>query len=131
MKLNNLLFLAAILLTLTSCLEEKLAFTVEASPVLGLIEAAPAAEGMIAYVGTFYELDKSGILDNNIGIDSIPVAGLELKVETQRRDALQTIVTGADGTATFTMEADDLQDVTRLEWTGTFEGKAFRILKNL
>jgi hypothetical protein len=131
MKLNNILLLAIVFLSLTSCLEEKLAFTVEAAPVLGLIEAAPAAEGMVAYVGTFYALDKSGILDNNVGIDSIPVSGLELKVETQGRDALQTVITGADGSATFTIETTALEDVTRLEWAGTFEGKAFRILKRL
>lgn len=131
MKLKNILLLAAILFSLSSCLEEKLAFTVEASPVLGVIEAAPAAEGMVAYTGTFYELDKSGILDNSVGIDSIPVSGLELKVETQGRDELQTVMTDTDGSATFTIEADELDGVSRLEWAGTYEGKAFRILKNL
>ncbi len=131
MKIYIILFLSAALLSLTSCLEEKLAYTVEAAPVLGVIEAAPADEGMVAYVGTFYELDKSGILDNSIGIDSIPVSGLELKIETQGRDALQTVMTGADGSATFMIEADELMGVTRLEWAGTFEGMPFRILKNL
>lgn len=130
MKLN-LLILTVLLLSFTSCLEEELAFTVEASPVLGIIEASPATEGMVAYVGTFYKLDKSGLLDSNIGIDSIPVSGLELKVETQGRDALQTVMTGTDGSATFTIGADELVGVTRLEWAGTFEGKPFRILKNL
>ena len=32
---------------------------------------------MTAY---FYELDKSGILDHTVGIDSIPVADLSLEV---------------------------------------------------
>lgn len=125
------LFAAALFFFTTSCVEEKLAFTVVESPVLGLIAETPADEGMVAFTGTFYELDKSGILDQNIGIDSIPVAGLELRVESQERTLLQTIVTAADGTTVFEMPATELEGVTRLEWAGTYDGQVFRILKNL
>ncbi len=131
MKLHSLLFILPLLLVLTSCVDEELAFTVEASPVLGLIEPTTAADGMIAYTGTFYELDKSGILDNNIGIDSIPVSGLELSVTSQTRDVLQMLMTDGDGRATITVAADELIGATRLEWAGTHKGSAFRILKPL
>ena len=119
------------LLAFTSCLKEELAFTVDAAPVLGLIQATTAPEGMVAYEGTFYELDKSGILDADVGIDSIPVAGLELKVFSQNADLLQTIVTDAAGKTTLMVAADALTGVTRLEWTGTYDGRNFRVLKGL
>jgi len=127
---SSLIFYFLLLLAFTSCVEEKLAFTVDASPVLGLIDLAPAEEGMVAYTATFYELDKTGILDQNVGIDSIPLAGLELRVESQERALLQTVMTDAAGIATFEMAANELDGVSRLEWAGTFNGQVFRILKN-
>ena len=129
--MHPLLLILPLLLVFTSCVNEELAFTVEASPVLGLIEPATSTDGMLSYTGTFYELDKSGILDNNIGIDSIPVSGLELSISSQTREVLQTVMTDGEGRATFTVAADELTGVTRLEWAGTHNGLAFRILKSL
>src|SRR5690606_20530179 len=34
---------------------------------------------------SFYELDKSGILDHNIGIDSIPVSNLSIRFRSEER----------------------------------------------
>ncbi|MEM1356741.1 MAG: hypothetical protein AAGF89_00975 [Bacteroidota bacterium] len=131
MKINTLLTALLLLLLTTACTEEKLAFEVKAAPVLGIIEAAPAEADMVAFSGTFYELNKDGILDQAIGIDSIPVTGLEIKVFSQDSDLLETLTTDATGTTLFEAPAADLTGVSRLEWTGTYNGTNFRILKNL
>ncbi len=120
------------LLLLCSCIDDEMAFTVEASPVKGEIAAlADPPQGMVAYEGTFTELNKDGILDVNVGIIATPVPGLELRVYSQVQNLLQTVVTDANGKATFSVPSADLTGVSRLEWAGSFNGKAFRILTNL
>ena len=121
-----------LLFMLTACLDDELAFTVEASPVKAdIVKVDSTADGMVAYVGTFTELDKDGILDVNVGIIATPVPGLELDVYSQTQVLLETVVTDASGQTTFSVPADRLDGVTRLEWSGTFNGSAFRILTNL
>ena len=120
------------LLFLCSCIDDEMAFTVEASPVKAdIVAVADAPQGTVAYEGTFTELDKDGILDYTVGIIATPVPDLELKVYSQTQDLLQTVVTDASGKTVFSVAAADLTGVTRLEWSGSFQGKAFRILTNL
>ncbi len=130
--MNKLFLLLPLLLLLCSCIDDELAFTVEASPVQGVITAiADAPAGMVSYAGTFTRLNKDGILDHRVGIVATPVADLELTVYSQTQDPLQTLVTDTAGRTIFSVPATELTGVTRLEWAGTLDGKAFRILTNL
>ncbi|MGB3800713.1 MAG: hypothetical protein WA952_12935 [Lewinella sp.] len=131
--MKQLLFLLLPLSFLTtSCLEDENAFTVEASPVKADIQmVSDPADETVIYQGTFTELDKDGILDHNVGIVASPVSNLELSVTDQEQNLLERIVTDTDGMATFSVAAASLTGVTRLEWAGTYNGKAFRILKNM
>ncbi|WP_157974581.1 hypothetical protein [Lewinella sp. IMCC34183] len=120
------------LFLLTACLDDEMAYTVEASPVKAdIVRVADAPSGTVAFTGTFTELDKDGILDYNVGIIATPVPDLELAIYSQTQDLLTTVVTGTDGTVELSLPVDDLEGVTRLEWAGTYGGKAFRILSNL
>jgi hypothetical protein len=46
---------------------------------------------------SFYELDKTGILDNTVGIDSIPVAGLAIRFTKRDGTLISELTTDADG----------------------------------
>ncbi|WP_104418151.1 peptidase associated/transthyretin-like domain-containing protein [Neolewinella xylanilytica] len=126
------LFLLPLSFLTTACLEDENAFTVEASPVKAdILMVSDPADETVVYQGTFTELDKDGILDATVGIIATPVANLELSITDQEQNLLESIVTDADGRATFSVAAASLAGVTRLEWAGSYNGKAFRILKNL
>ena len=127
----NYYFLLPCLL-LTSCLDDELTFTVEASPVKAdIVRLMDSPADLVEFTATFTELDKGGILDVNVGIVATPVPDLELQVFSQTQDLLATVVTDAAGETTLTLPTSDLQGVSRLEWAGTYDGKAFRILTNL
>jgi len=65
------------------CEEDELAFDIVASPVLAVFEDVESVSANeIAVMATFYELDKSGILDKNVGIDSMRIANLPVEVFT-------------------------------------------------
>jgi hypothetical protein len=89
---------------------------------------------------TVYELDKSGILDHTVGIDSIPVPGL--KIIFSKRDGTGPIevISGSDGKVTIstTWEALGVSDVQtiatsqpaktitiNLTWTGEYKNQSF------
>ncbi|THH39309.1 hypothetical protein [Neolewinella litorea] len=130
--MKNLLLLLLPLLLLTACLDDEMAFTVEASPLKAeIVRLDNADPGTIAYAAVFTELDKDGILDHQVGIVATPAANLELDVYSQTQTLLQTVVTDADGRAVFSVPFADIEGVTRLEWSGSYRGKAFRILTNL
>lgn len=75
---------------------------------------------------TFYELDKSGIMDHTIGIDSIPISNLNVKVFSG--DALiGDFTTDAEGT--FIVTYDPAVLTSALEWVGTYNEITFRIKK--
>ncbi|MCP9234533.1 hypothetical protein [Lewinella sp. JB7] len=132
MKSLRTLFLLPVMLLFTACLDDELAFTVVASPVNADIErVADAPDGTVAYRATFTELDKTGILDVNVGIIATPVVDLELRIFSQTQDLLETLTTDASGQTLFSVPAASLTGVTRLEWSGTYDGAAFRIITNL
>ncbi|NJB87459.1 hypothetical protein GGR26_003239 [Lewinella marina] len=132
MKFIYLLLLLLLLLPLTSCLDDEMAFTVEASPLKAeIVRLDDAPDGTVSYRATFTELDKEGILDANVGIISTPAAGLELTVYSQTQTALETVITDDAGQVVFSAPTATLQGVSRLEWAGTYQGKAFRLLTNL
>nr|WKN35828.1 hypothetical protein K4G66_26010 [Tunicatimonas sp. TK19036] len=110
----------AAVIMFSSCEEEPdMAFDRVASPVL--LEVESVDDGVQA---TFYELDKTGILDHTVGIDSIPVPNLSLEVF-------------GDGTSmgNFTTDTNGIVMVPNemgygsLEWVGAYKGVSFRIIK--
>ena len=130
--MNYLYLLLLPCFLLTSCLDDELAFTVEASPVRAdILRLTDSPADLVEFTAIFTELDKDGILDVSVGIIATPVPNLELQVFSQIQDLLATVVTDAAGETTLTLPATDLQGVSRLEWAGTYDGKAFRILTNL
>jgi uncharacterized lipoprotein NlpE involved in copper resistance len=114
------LLAAMIIVTLMGCEDESdMAVNKVASPVLLMVEDTSADE-IIAFV---YELDKSGILDHTIGIDSIPVANLSIEVFAS---------TASIGV--FTTDSNGSFRVTYIgakpnEYAGIHKGIAFRIKK--
>ncbi len=127
-----LLLLIPLSLLTNSCLEDENAFTVEASPVKAEINMiSDPTDETIIYEGTFTELDKAAILDVNVGIVATPVVNLQISVTDQEQNVLESLTTDAEGMAVLSLDASSLTGVTRLEWAGTYDGKAFRILKNL
>lgn len=74
---------------------------------------------------TFYDLDKSGILDKNVGIIYNPISSLTVEV---LRDgaSLGTFTTGSDGSFTV-----PIADGVPGEFAGNYDGIAFRIFKGL
>lgn len=131
MRIQNIFLLILIGSLLGACSKDDLAFDIIESPVLAEFEAMSDAEpGKIKIKATFYDLDKSGILDHTIGIDSIPVAGLDVKVFVFESSLVSELTTGADGTVIFEQEVSNLLGAGRLEWTGVYDDTPFRIYQN-
>jgi hypothetical protein len=115
-----ILLAAMIVVSITSCEDvSDMAVNKVASPVLLDIKNTGTNE-VTAY---FYELDKTGILDYTVGIDSIPVADLSIEVfaasasvGTFTTDALGSFVVSYTGTKP-------------TEYAGSHKGIAFRIKK--
>ncbi|MEQ9441977.1 MAG: hypothetical protein RIG62_23255 [Cyclobacteriaceae bacterium] len=120
MKKLYSLFLTAFfgLILFSSCEEEPdMAFDRVASPVLLVTTPVSSSETQ----ATFYELDKSGILDQNVGIDSIPVPNLNIEV-----------LSGGTSIGTFTTDASGyfvVPDSGSFEWVGVYKETAFRFIK--
>lgn len=134
MKIKNIfqLLLVAIVAStvLTSCLEEELAFDVVESPVLAIFDEMSAEEGMIKVKATFYELDKSNILDYEIGIDSTEISGLPISVFIEESNLVQELMTDSEGAVIFESSLDALSGNSRLEWVGNYSDTNFRIYYN-
>jgi hypothetical protein len=106
--------------SITSCEDESdMAVNKVASPILLDVKNTGANE-VTAY---FYELDKSGILDHTVGIDSIPVANLAIEVFASS-SAVGTFTT--DGAGSFVVTYVGTKPN---EYSGSHKGIAFRIKK--
>lgn len=117
-------------LVFTSCLKDDLAFDVIESPVLAVFEDMTGGTDNLTVKATFYDLDKSGILDNSIGIDSIPVSNLEISVFILSNQLVETLTTDANGAVVFDAPLTDLAGSSRLEWVGKHDDIDFRIFHN-
>ncbi|WP_162416170.1 hypothetical protein [Cyclobacterium roseum] len=139
-KLINKLTILGVVIAVFSCVEaEDLATPNVAAPVLVVLEGNEfdAATG-VAVAGSFYELDKSGILDRNIGIDSIPVSGLEVTVFMDQTNEIGTLTTDSQGKILFENPWSSLGlsepssgSQIRLEFAGTHNDIAFRKFHNV
>jgi hypothetical protein len=115
-----LLLIAMIIVTLTGCEDvSDMAVNKVAAPVLLDVKNSGASE-VTAY---FYELDKSGILDHTVGIDSIPLAGLAIEVFAANAP-LGVFTTDAEGSFIVTYTGTKPN-----EYAGTHKGIGFRIKK--
>ncbi len=84
------------------------------------------------------ELNKAGLLDNKVGIDSIPVTGLALKLTLRNGTAVGDLTTDGKGRATITKAWADLGVATPksgntvlLTWTGAHKSQAFSRLSRV
>jgi hypothetical protein len=112
------LLCAMILVTITSCEDESdMAINKVASPVL--LDIKSGTGEVTAY---FFELDKSGILDHTIGIDSIPLANLQVEVFASSA-SIGVFTTDANGS--FLISYSDKRPT---EYAGEYKGIAFRFL---
>ena len=131
-KLSYIIFFCMLTICLSGCLEEELAFEVLESPVLGLFEEmAPAADNSLKLKATFYELDKTNILDHTKGIDSIPLSGLRIQVYVRETELVGEYSTDSNGEIIFEEDYSLFQGSSRLEWAGMHKEIPFRIYKNL
>lgn len=113
-----------------SCQENDLAFDIIESPVLATFEMLDSDDATLAVKATFFDLDKSGILDQSIGIDSTRISGLPIEVFINESTLVESFVTDSNGEVVFEEPVSDLLGTGRLEWTGTFDGTPFRIYQN-
>lgn len=114
------LLIAMIIITIAGCDDvSDMAVNKVPSPVLLELESTAPDEVR----AVFYELDKSGILDNTVGIDSIPVNNLSIEVFAAKT-SVGVFTTGADGAFTITYTGPKPN-----EFAGVHKGIAFRIIK--
>jgi len=119
-KVILILLAAMIVVSITSCENESdMAVNKVASPILLDVKNTGTNE-VTAY---FYELDKSGILDHTVGIDSIPVSNLAIDVFASSA-AVGTFTT--DGAGSFVISYVGTKPN---EYAGSHKGIAFRIKK--
>ena len=115
-----ILLAAMIVVSVTSCEDvSDMAVNKVASPVLLDVKST----GINEVTASFYELDKSGILDYTVGIDSIPVADLSIEVFAASA-SVGTFTT--DGSGSFIVSYTGTKPN---EYAGSHKGIAFRIKK--
>lgn len=133
MKNMHKILISFLLLAIISGCEETSDMAVDrvASPVLAVLEEPDTVGNIISIKASFYELDKSGILDQNVSIDSIPVTNLPISVYINESHLLGDYTTDANGTIFFERESNALEGISRLEWVGTHKQIPFRVYQNL
>ena len=108
------------LLWITGCEDvSDLAVSRVVAPVVMSLEDSGASE----VTATFNELDKSGILDKDVGIVSMPVAGLSVEVFAGSTN-LGMFITDIDGQIVVSYTTTKPN-----EFAGSYKGVAFRIKK--
>ena len=94
--------------------------------------------GPVTMAVRIYELDKAGILDNKVGIDSIPVGSLAIKLTKRDGTAVGNLTTDASGKASLSktwaelgITAPKAGSSVLLTWTGEYKGQAFARLSRV
>jgi len=112
--------LALVTILATACEDiSDLAIDKVAAPVVAEVEDISAN----AVAVTFMELDKSGILNKDVGIISTPVPNLSIDVFASG-SLVGTFTTDANGIIEVAYAGDKPN-----EFAGTYKGTAFRIIK--
>ncbi|KAA5540821.1 hypothetical protein [Adhaeribacter rhizoryzae] len=135
LKYSSKLFLSLVgaAFLLMSC-EKEDAMVVDRviSPVLVTVagSAFTAAEP-VNVTATIYELDKSGLLDHTVGIDSIPLSNLAIKVKLNAT-TLADLTTDQKGKVIITktwselgLAAPKAGNTVNIEFSGSHKGQAF------
>jgi len=134
-KLFRFLAFLSLAFLIVGCNEEdELPFEVFESPVLAQFEGQVfAPTDNITVTATFYDLDKSGILDQTVGIDSVEIANLSVQVFIDETIEVATLTTDASGKVTFDQPWSSVGGAgsIRLEWVGTYDNRTFRIYHNI
>lgn len=139
MKMNkyNILGMVAMAMVflLSACQDAvELATPNVASPVLVVLEGgAFPADGEVGVSAAFLKLDKSGILDQDVGIDSIPVPDLEITLYVSEDEEIGTWVTDLEGKVMINATWEDLGlsppvsgEQVVMEIAGSYDNIAFR-----
>lgn len=129
-KIKKLIALC-LLLAATACKKDEMLLERDVSPVLVLFNTEAAPEGEVAIRAWFYELDKTHILDHQLGIDSVPLAGLPINVYVNTTTLVGSYTTDAQGQVFFTASRSSLEGANRLEWTGEHKGVSFRKIQTI
>ncbi len=86
----------------------------------------------VALAASIYELDKSGLLNNAVGIDSIPVAGLTITLLRRDGTKVGDLTTDAAGKVQLAASRSDLGvaapkagSSVGLSWSGQHKGQTF------
>ncbi|GAA4452071.1 hypothetical protein GCM10023189_14900 [Nibrella saemangeumensis] len=94
--------------------------------------------GPVTLAVRVFELDKSGILNYKVGIDSIPVTSLTIKLTKRDGTALGDLKTDNTGRASLTktwaelgVTAPKAGSSVSLTWTGEYKGQAFARLSRV
>lgn len=134
-------------LTIASCKEEDPWVDAAVAPLLVDIVGAPfgypqekeptvnynIADGnTVKLTARLLELDKSNILNNDIGIDSIPVSGIKVSVSLRAGSVLGEVTSTTDGVVTLDKTWADLGvpapkagSLVKISWTGSYKGTTF------
>lgn len=124
--------LFSVLLLAGCAKEDELVVDRVVSPVLITISgnAFTKTEPVTVRVGV-YELDKAGILNHAVGIDSIPVANLAIKL-TANGQLMADLTTDGQGKIDLVKTWEDFGlvspatgNVVNLQWSGTHKEQAF------
>lgn len=93
---------------LSSCEKDEMVVDRVVSPVLVLVSGSTfTGAEPVKVTATIYELDKSGILNNTVGIDSIPVTNLAIMIKLNN-GTLASLTTDQAGKITFTKTWQEL-----------------------
>ena len=89
-------------------------------------------ETPVQLTAVIYELDKSGLLNHQVGIDSIPVANLAITLQFRNGTRIADLVTDENGRVTLTRTWPELNVAApkegsnvRVAWSGTHNGQPF------
>jgi hypothetical protein len=113
--------------------EEELVVDRVVSPVLVTFAGAASftAAEPVKVAATIYELDKRGILDHTVGIDSIPLANMAITVKLGN-SALAQLTTDQAGQVALEKTWSELGvaspkagNTVTLEWAGSHKGQSF------
>lgn len=129
MQMNiRYVWMLMLLLSVAGCEKDGLLLDREESPVLITFSNVAVTENEVIIRANFYELDKTNILDHNVGIDSIPLAGLPIKVFVNTSTLVGEYTTDGQGQILFNANRTALAGASRLEWVGNHKGTNFRKL---
>lgn len=112
------------------CIKDDLVFDVIEFFVLVVFEDMGDGVNNLMVKVIFYDLDKSGILDNVVGIDLIFVVNLEIFVFIFVNQLVEIFIIDSNGEVVFDVLFFNLIGVSCLEWVGKYDDIDFRIFYN-